>query len=533
MTLWEYSVERLISVFIVGERVIFRMVVKEKVTGMTWSEESRSWFNKALIEAPVQPLLAKLIDFLTGQGAHGYLVGGFVRDALLGRDTADIDIAVDVDVLNIAPRIGELLQGKFILLDEVNRIGRVILKDWTIDVASFTGKIEDDMARRDFTIDAMAVDLNQLAADSQDASLIDPFEGRLDLDRGIIRIVANTVFKDDPVRLLRAVRLASELGFSIDRKTESEIHRSSHLISGIAGERVREELLRLLNSSRGGQVLDYMDKLGLLTALIPELSPLKGVAQPKEHHWDVFVHSINTVSAVDFILHQGVWDYQNQDVLLMATWTSSLAQYFDQPVSSGSTRRSLLKLAALLHDVSKPQTKAFDEKGRMRFLGHPEEGATLVENILERLRFSAKEVKLVSLMVKYHLRPTQMSQDNLPTSRAIYRYFRDVGDVGIDTLYLSLADHLATRGPGLLMPHWEFHTQLVAYVLKEHFQREKVAPPAKLVDGNDLINVLGMKPGVRIGELLEEIREAQAAGELTTREEALDYIRNSLLTEGK
>jgi poly(A) polymerase len=501
---------------------------------MDSTNETPGTFDQALIETQAKSLLAQLSDFLKGQDVHAYLVGGFVRDVLLGRDTTDIDIAVDVDVSEIAPRIAELLQGKFVLLDEVNKIGRIILKDWTIDVASFIGKIEDDLARRDFTIDAMAVDLNQLTAvGSPDVSLIDPYNGRLDLDLGIIRIVTNTAFKDDPLRLLRAERLASELGFIIERKTEAEISRSAHLIVGVPGERVREELLRLLNSSRSGHVFDDIDKLGLLTALIPELSPLKGVAQPEEHHWDVFEHSINTVSAVDFILHQGVWGYQNEDVLSMVPWTESLAQYFDQPVSSGSTRRSLLKLAALLHDISKPQTKAFDENGRMRFLGHPEDGATLAESILGRLRFSTKEVKLVSSMVKYHLRPTQMSQDNLPTGRAIYRYFRNVGEAGIDTLYLSLADHLATRGPGLLMPQWEYHTQLVAYVLKEHFQQKKAALPAKLVDGNDLINVFGMKPGTRIGELLEEIREAQASGELITREEALVYIRNSLSAERK
>ena len=303
--------------------------------------------------------LSSLI-FSKGQDVHAYLVGGFVRDVLLGRDTADIDIAVDADVLKIGPADCGSLQGKFVLLDEVNKIGRIILKDWTIDVASFTGKIEDDLARRDFTIDAMAVDLNQLtAAGSQDASLIDPYGGRLDLDLGIIKMVTDTAFKDDPVRLLRAVRLASELGFIIEKKTEAEISRSAHLIAGVPGERVREELLRLLNSSRSGQVFDDMEKLGLLTALIPELSPLKGVAQPQEHHWDVFEHSINTVSAVDFILHQGVWDYQNEDVLSMVPWSSSLAQYFDQPVSSGSTRRSLLKLAALLHDICQAANQGF------------------------------------------------------------------------------------------------------------------------------------------------------------------------------
>ncbi len=506
------------------------MEIKDSVAEMDSANEMQNVFDKALIESQAQTLLAHLSGLLKEQDIHAYLVGGFVRDVLLGRETSDIDIAVDVDVLTIAPRIAESLRGKFVLLDEVNRIGRIVIKDWTIDVASFEGRIENDLARRDFTIDAIAVDLNQLASDGPDTQLIDPFGGRLDLDLDIIRPVTDTAFKDDPVRLLRAVRLAAELGFTIDKKTGSEIFMCAHLIVVVPGERVREELLRLLSSSRGGQVFNDMDKLGLLTALIPELSPLKGVAQPREHHWDVFEHSIKTVSAMDFILHQGVWDYQNESILRRVPWASLMAQYFDQPVNSGSTRRSLLKLAALLHDISKPQTKAFDENGRMRFLGHQEEGAKIVENILERLRFSAREVKLISSMVQYHLRPTQMSQDNMPTGRAIYRYFRDVGDASIDTLYLSLADHLATRGPGLLMPQWEYHTQLVAYVLTEHFKQKKTAP-VKLVDGNDLINVFGMKPSARIGELLEEIREAQASGEITTREEALDYIRNFLSAE--
>ena len=505
------------------------MVIKDRVAEMDSANEMRGVFDQALIEIQAHSLLLRLADFLKGQNVGAYLVGGFVRDVLLGRDTADIDIAVAADVLKIGPGIAASLQGKFVLLDAVNRIGRIILKDWTIDVASFDGKIEDDLARRDFTIDAMSVDLNQFTTRaSQAAGLIDPYNGRLDLDLGIIKMVTDTALRDDPVRLLRAVRLASELGFIIERKTASEISRLANLIAGVPGERAREELLRLLNSSRSGQVFNDMEKLGLLTALIPELSPLKGVAQPKEHHWDVFEHSINTVSAVDFILRQGVWDYQNEKILAIVPWSSSLAQYFDQPVNSGSTRRSLLKMAALLHDIAKPQTKAFDENGRMRFLGHPEDGSILVQSIMERLRFSTKETKMVVLMVKYHLRPTQMSQDNLPTSRAIYRYFRDVNDVGIDTLYLSLADHLATRGPELIPDQWEYHTRLVDYVLKEHFHQKTEITPAKLVDGNDLINVFGMKPGSEIGELLEEIREAQASGELTIREEALDYVRKNL-----
>jgi hypothetical protein len=193
------------------------------------AKQAREIFNKALIDAPAQKALANIADFLKYHSVSGYLVGGFVRDALLGRETADIDIAVGADVLEIGPQLADSLQGKFVLLDAIYRIGRIILPDWTIDVASFNGKIEDDLKRRDFTINAMAVDLQQLISEKQNTVLIDPFGGRLDLDLGIIKMVTATVFQDDPVRLLRAQRLAAELDFTIDRKAEAEIEKVAPL----------------------------------------------------------------------------------------------------------------------------------------------------------------------------------------------------------------------------------------------------------------------------------------------------------------
>lgn len=499
-------------------------------------------FNKNLIEPEILSLLTQISEILAKQKIKAYIVGGFIRDTLLGRDTADIDIAIKADTMETASRLAELLSGKYFLLDEVNSIARIILKGKNIfnstnqriiDIASFKGNIEADLKRRDFTVNAMALDLASIIKADQNVKLIDPFDGQTDLEQGVLRVVTETALEEDPIRLLRAIRLAAELGLSIEQKTEIAINKSAALIASVPGERVREELLRLLECSHGGLFLEYMDELGMLTAVFPELVTEKGVVQPSEHHWDVFEHSLKTVTAVDFILHNGMWEYYDNKLLAAVPWTDTLSRYFAQSVSSGSNRRVLMKLAALLHDVAKPQTKASDENGRMRFIGHPEQGATTTEGIMERLRFSVKESKIVAIMVKYHLRPTQMSQGELPSRRAIYRYFRDVGDAGIDTLYLSLADHLATRGPGLLLPQWKFHTKLVDYVLKEHFQQESVKPSKQLINGDDLINIFGMTPGIKIGKLLEEIHEAQATGELRTREEALDYIRNSLLTEGK
>lgn len=503
---------------------------------------------KLSIEPSASLLLTKIGNFLTEQGIQSYLVGGFVRDVLLKRDTADIDIALTADALETTPKLATALGGKYVPLDRINRVSRIILvnkgepstrEQWKLDFSTVTGTIEQDLARRDFTIDAMAVDLSQLGKDDSDVPVIDPFNGWNDLRQGTIRTVAETAFTSDAARLLRAVRLAAELDFSIDKETEALIQRQSHLIAGVAGERVREELLRLLAIPQSGQLLRYLDKLGLITAMIPELTPEKGVEQPKEHFWNVFDHSLQTVIAVDFLLRQGTWPkdpgsddkHTSEEVLAATPWSAELAQHFALEVSSGSTRGLLLKLAALLHDIAKPETKAIDDRGRMRFLGHAEEGAVIAAAILERLRFSAKELKLVETMVRYHLRPGQITQAELPSHRAIYRYFRDTGETGIDILFLSLADHLATRGPQLNMAHWQEHCRIVDYILTQRFEQEALVVPPKLVDGHDLIDIFAISPGPKIGDFLEQVREAQASGELATREEALSYIRECLLSK--
>jgi poly(A) polymerase len=472
---------------------------------------------------------------LSKQGTEAYIVGGWVRDVLLGRHTADIDIALAGDALAIAPKVASALGGKSVLLDEVNRVARVVLLEqeepspevqWHLDFSSFAGAIEPDLARRDFAIDAMAVNLHQLVRGRPTVQVIDPFHGRDDLRQRVIRAVSETVFITDPVRLLRAVRLAAELGFTVDRDTEALIQRDAHLITGVAGERVREELLRLLSVPGSGRFLSYLAQLGLLTAIFPELVLTKGVVQPREHTWDVFEHSLKTVVAIDFLLHEGAWEYAGANVLALVPWSASLEQHFDQEISGGSTKKALLRLGGLLHDLAKPQTKAIEAGGRIRFLGHAQEGAAMATSILERLRFSGKEIRFLELLIRHHLRPGQISQQELPTHRAIYRYFRDTGEAGIDILFLSLADHLATRGPDLDPAHWQEHTAVVRYVLEQHSQEEPRL--AKLVDGHDIMNIFGIGPGPQVGELLEAVHEAQATGEATTREAALDLIKKLL-----
>jgi len=512
--------------------------------------------------------LAKISHLLAIQKKQGYIVGGFIRDWLSKRETNDIDIAVSGDAITIAQEVVGEIRGKFVLLDDVNNIARVVViqdeqpgkisqnqelrgAEWHFDFSSFSGDIKSDLARRDFTINAMALGLSQFVTASTATKrssrklatplaekrpllkLIDPFSGREDLRDKIVRRVSEQIFEADAARLLRAVRLAAELDFTIEPETESLIHRFSQAITEVPGERVREELLRLLTLPRAAYYLRYLDKLGLLLALIPELAESKGVEQPTVHFWDVFDHSLQTVAAVEFLIRESDWEYSNEDMLSTAPWSDAIDRHLSEEVSSGSNHKVLLKLAGIFHDIAKPMTKSIDDTGRARFLGHAKQGAAITANILERLRFSNREIRLVESLVYHHLRPAQMANNELPTQRAIYRYFRDTGEAGIDILLLALADYLASRGPLASMEEWRKNCQLINYILAEHDKQQAKILPVKLIDGSDIMNAFDLAPGQLIGKLLAMVNEAHASGELSTREEALALVQRELSAVSK
>jgi poly(A) polymerase len=473
----------------------------------------------------------RISHLLTNHGCHGYIVGGLIRDMLLDRQTSDIDIAVDGNALNIAKNVAEEFDGKFVVLDRVNNIARVVIgeeaKQWHLDISSFSGDIESDLARRDFTINAMAVDLSDFDLNNP-LKLVDPFSGREDLKNKVLRAVSDCIFEQDAARLLRAVRLAMELSLEVDQHTECLIRECSQYVTKVAGERVREELLRLLSLPRAAYNLRYLDSLGLLGALIPELMDGKEVEQPTVHFWDVFEHSLQTVATLEFVIRENDWPYSNGEMLDTVIWSEDIEGHLSREVSSGSNHRILLKIAALLHDVAKPKTKLVDDSGRARFFGHTMQGAAMVTGIMERLRFSGSETKLVEDMVKHHLHPVQMATEGLPTSRAIYRYFRDTGDSGIDILFLALADYLACLGHLVTMRGWRNHCRLISYIMEEHEKQQIKIHPVKLVNGHDLMEKFGLASGPLLGELLSMLYEAQASGDINNREEALALAEKEL-----
>ncbi|MDD5121872.1 MAG: HD domain-containing protein [Dehalococcoidales bacterium] len=483
-------------------------------------------------------ILTGIETFFSQSAGSAFIVGGYLRDCFLNRTPEDIDLAITDDALTAAPALAEHLGGHFVILDRQNHIARIVFPVQQqsatgikhMDVNTIHGNIICDLARRDFTINAMALPIEKagkLSGGVIPSGLIDPHNGVSDISSKTLSAVTSQIFKDDGLRLLRCIRFSRELEFKIDDKTLSMLERHSDCIRGVAGERIREELLRIFRLPETGSVVLQLDKLGILNGIIPELAPCKTTQQPKEHHWDVFGHSVKCIDAVDYLLRKSNWPYAEPTVRENSPWNRRLETYFDSLVSADSSRRQILKIAALLHDIAKPDTRTLTEDGRIRFYGHPVQGEPITRSILTRLRFSLKEIRMAAGMTMHHLRPVQMNQKGQPpTNRAIYRYLRDTGEIAIDTLFLSLADHLAARGPALEPEFWAEHCRIAGMVIDRMKEIEKSKKEPSLINGHDLLDNFKLTPGPVIKAVLETVAEAQAIGEIATRDQALDFARN-------
>lgn len=485
------------------------------------------------LDLVLRRLLAQLSAFFDSRAVTAYATGGFLRDALSQRPVNDIDISMEGDPLSLGPELAGAFGGRHFVLDEKRRLARVLLRDpeLQIDLLPLRGPIEEDLRGRDYTIDAMAAPLGEAAAGA--AALIDPLKGLEDLRSGRVRLVSEWALEEDSLRLLRGVRLATVMSFEIEPKSAEAIRRRASTIVSAAAERQRDELARVFSAPRAARGMRLLDDLRLLDHVMPEMSATRGVDQPKEHHYDVLGHSFAAVDWMDCLLAEEEPEEEPartlwRELWSQLSWWAQARDHFRERIAPLAPRSALLKLASFLHDVGKPQTRTFDERGRMRFFGHSEAGAGIARRLMRRLRFSGREVRMVAAMIEAHLRPVQMAQQGPPTRRAIYRFFRDTGEAGIDTLILSLADHLATVGPRVSVEGWRAHVYVVSYVLQKRMQEEEVVAPARLLRGDELMDALGLAPGPLVGELLEAVREAQAAGEIATREEALELARRRL-----
>jgi tRNA nucleotidyltransferase/poly(A) polymerase len=495
--------------------------------------------------APGLPLAVRRLLPALGSDAV-WLVGGAVRDLLIGRATADFDFAVQGDGLALGRRLANALGADYYDLDARRSTGRLLLtfgegQRTTFDFASLRGgSIAQDLALRDFTVNAMAIALSTpegVALDPSGAAgpLIDPLQGAQDLQRKRLKACSPESIADDPIRALRAVRFAVDLGLQLDPETTAQIRRAGPTLGTVSPERLRDEFFRLLDGQTPAAGLRLLDHLGLIGEILPELEALRGLAQPAPHAFDVFDHSLATVGHLAKLsaLLSGrsgkseAGDLAEASALIrLGPYQSRLAAYLDFSPSFGRRRSSLLLWTALLHDCGKAGSQAIDAEGRIRFFGHETVGSRLAVEASRRLRLSTVETAEVEMTVLHHMRPEWLEAEGEPTRRAIYRFFRAVESTGPSVTLLSLADLQARYVPPVPAAVWENRVALAGGLLRAWYdERDAAVLPEPLLTGDEIMRLGGLRPGPEVGRVIEALREAQVAGEVTTRDEAETYVR--------
>lgn len=440
-----------------------------------------------------------------------YIVGGSVRDLLLGKLPADYDIAVIENPKPFAEKIAEKTSGRLVELGKPGQmLFRVVSKNYVYDISPIAGaSIEDDLLKRDFTINALAWDLSS-------KRVIDCVDGQKDIADRKIRMVSKTVFQKDPIRLIRAYRISATLDFNIEQQTNAAIKDNAELLQTSAGERIRSELFKILTTSNSYYFLSQMGKTGVLQAIFPELTDLQTCFQNRYHLFDVFKHTMKAYSHLETILN----DCHN-------FLPETNGQF--KPCTD-TFKGALLKCSILLHDIGKPLARTIDKKGNIHFYGHGKKSADMTKNIVHRLRFSNHEASYVDFIIRNHIRPLFLfiaHQNKTITQKGITRFFLKCGKYAPDLLIHAMAD---IKGKGNKSDERNeafinFAREMVKYYFS-YFQPEKSKP--SLITGRDLINNFALTPSPLFKKILRRVEEARISKKINTKDEAMALVKKIL-----
>jgi poly(A) polymerase len=445
--------------------------------------------------------------------SNAFIVGGTVRDLLIGSSPKDIDIVTLSDPRQLAQKIAKNTRKRVIELGKPGKkIFRIVTAKQIYDIAPANGNtIEEDLKKRDFTINAMAISLgNGNAADT----IIDPHNGRGDLHTKTIRMISSDNLLDDPVRLLRAYRIASGLDFNISRDTSRAIHAASARINTSAGERIKDELFKLFATPCSYRYVLMMNNTGLLTEIFPELLALKSCSQNAFHQYNAFDHTLKAYDFIEKILHTP--DAQEPEIADLKPFLPSFSHY------------ALLKYTILLHDIGKPRTRSIDPGGRIHFYGHEKTGAEMADRINRRLRLSNDEQKYIIFIIRNHLKPLSLFtayNRNRLSRKAIFRFFLKCGHMTKDLLVHTAADLYGKGFSENTRAFAEFLNYLIG-IHADSFKPENSAPP--LINGEDLINEFNLEPSPLFSKILGQIEEERFLGNITTRKEAFIHVKKFL-----
>lgn len=449
-----------------------------------------------------------------------WLVGGFLRDIFIKkeRELIDFDFCVEKNVLKIVKEFSREIGSKYIILDESEGSYRVILKKkskiYTYDFTLMRGEsFTQDISLRDFTINMLAVSLLD-----KDSKVLDNFNSIIDLRKKIISTVREETLVQDPLRILRGFSFMVNYNFRIDGKTQRWMIKYRKLLKNVSAERINEELFKIFSSKHSFDAIKRMDEFKILKEVIPEITKTKGVYQGGFHHLDVWAHSLETLR--EFEVFYRNYLSNKKDIL----------EYLNERLAENRTRMQILKLACLLHDIGKPAAKSKKGK-RTIFHTHEKIGRDKAEIIAQRLKLSFCEKEVLKKLIFWHLRPGYLADQETPTKRAIYHFFRDTGEEGVGVILLSFSDWRATRGPLIDFKKRKKHERIMLKLVDDYFEEKKKKPLPKLVDGYDIMKKFKLSPSALIGKILKSIKEEQALGKIKTKAEAYSVAKRIALSE--
>ena len=444
----------------------------------------------------------KVIQLIKSYDEDIYLVGGAVRDFLLGKNTFDKDIIVK-SAEEFASRFANDNDGTFIELDKENKIYRVVLSDKVnyIDVTE-ADDIEKDLKRRDFTINSIAVNL-------KNDEIIDVTGGRLDLERGIIRSISEDNLVDDPLRILRGYRFAATLGFEIESETQRQIDKHLDLILEPARERITYEIMKLFDGKYTASVLLKADKL--IEIIYPVFVDVKKVPKNTHHHLDLYEHSVETV---------------NQIQLLYETADTVIREHLEKIDFGGFSRLAHLKLAAFFHDIGKFSTWTIEGE-RHRFRKHDDVWSNMAKEILKQNKFSKKQIEYIANMIKNHIYPSQVVSSENVTEKIYMRYIRKMGDNVIDNILLAKADRLSARGPAITEAIVKENIDNLDKLLDYYIAiKDSLKPLPKLLSGDEIMELKNIPQSPKLGEIITALKNEQLEGNIVSKDDAINFVLN-------
>ncbi len=473
-------------------------------------------------------LISSLVKVAQREGHHLYLVGGFIRDILLGRSSKDVDF-VARQALELAKSLASETGIRLVLIDR--KFGTIRLippaglnepsDSYQVDLSPLRGSsIAADLNQRDFTVNALAVELSAWQPDGT-FDLLDPLGGLSHLQAGRLQLCSPRSLEDDPLRILRAYRLTATHDFTLEGHTQGQIREVRHGLSRVAVERIRDELVLILSTTNSVPILKVLDNDNVLKLLLPECEPMRNRSQNNYRHQDVWQHSLSALEVLESFLaspQELLGEYADEALPILA-----------QRIAGERTREIMLKLGVLLHDIGKPNCRTVDENGVTHFYGHEVDGARLAGSLCARFCFSNKEIDFVSQLVRQQMSVVHLFSLKRASRKALSRLFKLGPKLFWPLLFLFASDYLAINGArsqkaeiGTLrhqINRWLdfYHTQL---------KPKEGEPP--LVRGHELMNRLNLSPGPTVGKLLHTLAELQWEGRINSREEALQHAAQLL-----